>query len=172
MTYPLPADVGLANDNLRVYAFAQQVLGLVAESAMELLVDLPAKQYCTGGEAVYDCEQVAVTCTSMTTGMPGQDPAASVAGVPMSVPCDPVWSLSMEAAIVRCGPQIQRSGAVLADDLNASFQSVSADASVLLLAIDKLASSNLMGPVIATVTFVHPSGDMVPTVAYITAALP
>lgn len=167
MTGPLPVQ---SDDTTRVYDYAQSVLSLVNDAALELLVDLPTKQYATSGEAAYDCEQVAVTGVSLTTGLPASD--AQSLGIPTPIACTPVWSINFDITIVRCGPKVQRSGTVLADDLNSAFLRTSADIAVLIRAIDKLVTLRQFGNVIASMQMGPPQGDMVSTVATVTGALP
>lgn len=167
MTGPLPVQ---EDDATRVYDYAQNVLGFVNDAALELLIDLPTKQYATSGEAAYDCEQVAVTGISLTTGLPASD--VQSLGIPAPIECMPIWSINFDITIVRCGPKIQRNGTVLAEDLNTAFYRTSGDIAVLIRAIDKLVNYRQFGNVIASMQMGPPQGEMVSTVASVTGALP
>lgn len=167
MTGPLPVQT---DDTTRVYDYARSVLGFVNDAALELLVDLPTKQYSTSGEAAYDCEQVAVTGISLTTGLPASD--IQSLGIPSPIECMPVWSINFDITIVRCGPKMQRNGTVHAEDLNAAFLRTSQDIAILTRSIDKLVSHYQFGNVVASVQMGPPQGEMVSTVASVTGALP
>jgi hypothetical protein len=175
MTDPTPIDVGMQSDGTdsagisRVYTFANELLDFVNEAAMELIVDIPSRKFVTSGQAVYDCEQTSVTVTSLTMGLPGAEQAGMLTP---SVTCMPVWSVNLEAAIVRCGPGVQRNGTVSVDDLDSAFKTSSSDAAVLLVAADKLAAVHLFGNIIASITFAPSEGGMNATTMAITAALP
>lgn len=85
---------------------AQKLLDYVLAAALDDGVDLPVRRYVTAGQAVYDCEQVAVTMAVVTTGLPG---SATPGGTSIAS-CPLPWQIVLEAAIVRCAPPMADDG--------------------------------------------------------------
>lgn len=153
-----------------MFEFTQKVLQYVNEAALEAFVDLPGRQYTTSGAAVYDCEQVAVTAASLSTGFPGQ----GTPGIPVSSDCSPIWSIVLEIAIVRCAPEISpQTGMISVAKMNNTFLRSSKDAGVLMETVQKISADELnMASLAAGITTQGYNGNMVGTVARLTAALP
>jgi len=170
MSFPTATDLSYTDTGSRVYGYVQQVLTLVNTAATELEITLPTTQYVTSGEPVAGCEQVVVSGLSLATGMPASDPVSL--GLPVSTACMPMWSVILDASIVRCSAVPQRDGSYVPEDLDNSFQNCSTDIAVLLLTVESLVAGENLGKIIASVTIGAPMGGMVATTLHLTAALP
>jgi hypothetical protein len=141
---------------LRLFDEAERFLDLVIDAAAELGVDLPNKQYITTGEAVHDCEQVAVTLAAVSIGLPNMPPT----GInEVGNCCPPAWSMHLVVDIVRCVPTpIGSSGVVSADRLTESAEVFSQDTAILLDATAARQQNYLFGNLVAAVQYPPPSG--------------
>ena len=150
----------------RAYDYAKEVLTHVEESALSLLIDLPSSRYVTTGEPVYDCEQVVVTIVSLQTGLP----EGNQSGVPQTVDCSAPWSLVMDVGIVRCGPHLNRQGAIPHTALSEMTHVESLDSDILIDAINGIANESISS-VRAAITYGAYEGGYIATTMRLTAAL-
>lgn len=147
-----------------------RVLDAVEWAATELGVVLPDRRYATVGGAVYDCAQVSVSGLQIGPGLTG----ATAAGFADLVPCDPVWNMSVEIAIVRCanekpdGPRGELPPKV--EWVEADVEAMSADAAVLAEAASALSSDPAIvaGAPTVALQFTQPQGGLVAVSATIT----
>lgn len=157
------------------YDEAAKFLGYIVASAAEAVsldgrsdpVTLPDRQYVTAGQAVYDCEQVAVTMIQSTAGLPLQTTpgAGSINACPMPE------NLTLEVAIVRCSPTVGDNGAPPSvSKLNNHARTQARDADVLMAAVQKRVSERF-GTVGVTISFPPPSGGMSATLARVQVAI-
>jgi hypothetical protein len=146
-----------AEQKLRLFDEAERFLAKVNDAADELDVTLPDRQYITIGEAVFDCEQVAVTLGAVSIGLPNM-PQVGINEIGNC--CPPGWSMHLVVDIVRCVPQPVGSGTapVAADRMNASAAEFAADTAVLLDATAARMQDNLFGNLAATIQYPPPSG--------------
>lgn len=79
-----------------VVASMRRLLEEVGIAATAMSNDLPERQYVTTGGAVYDCAQVSVSATSITTGLADSPESGQAIGN-----CGPGWSVLLELSIVR-----------------------------------------------------------------------
>jgi hypothetical protein len=141
---------------LRLFDEAERFLDLVVDAATELGVTLPDKQYITVGEAVHDCEQVAVTLAAVSIGLPNM-PQTGINEIGNC--CPPAWSMHLAVDIVRCVPTpIGSSGVVSADRLTDSAEVFSQDTAILLDAASARQQNYLFGNLVAAVQYLPPSG--------------
>jgi hypothetical protein len=141
---------------LRLFDEAERFLDLVIDAAAALDVTLPGKQYITVGEAVYDCEQVAVTMMAVSIGLPNMPPV----GInEIGNCCPPGWSMHLAVDIVRCVPTpTGSSGVVSADRLTEAAEMFGQDAAVLLDATAARQQNYLFGNLVAAIQYPPPSG--------------
>ena len=139
----------------RVFAEASVFLQHIVDAADELVVALPDKQYVTAGEAVHDCEQVVVTMTEVTSGLPGL-PVQIIENCPLT------WTMAAIVDIARCGPKPTSTGTISADKLTEAARVHSADAAVLMNAANRRLTEKF-GGVGASIVFVIPEGGFIVT---------
>lgn len=159
-------------DTMRVYELGHRLMDAIRMAALDTGVALPDKQIVTSGEAVHDCELVAVTFINLVTGIPD---ASSGAGFPGSVSgggfCAPPWSATMQVEIVRCAP-VWDVEVVPQSLINDALIPVSMDANVIMRAINNLgATPQNFGDILGSMQFPPPAGGFVVTKAQITATL-
>ena len=141
------------------------LLDEIRNAAVELRVDLPARQYVTMGGSVFDCEQVTVSGMSIQTGVVG----AEGSGPDVIGSCPVVWNVTMEAAVVVCahettsGPRGQSVPST--SDIEADSESVSAGFGVLKRAVETVASSGRAGKLSCSVELGQPQGGLIAVVA-------
>ena len=158
----------LAPEVLGSYTEADKLLSYVLQAAMDASIDLPTRQYVTSGQAVYDCEQVAVTAVAATTGLPV---STTPGGSSLSGACPPGWQLTLELAIVRCCPvPAEDSTPPSAQQLSAHAKVQGGDTHILMAAADSRASERF-GNVTCVVSYPPPSGGLAATVARMTVAI-
>lgn len=139
----------MANDYL--YTLATDVLNSVVDRFTNEGIDLPERQYVTGGQVAIDCEQLVVEVMRVFTGLPGAE-------VVRPVDCAVPRSAEIRIWLIRCVPVVKDSGdAPSAGELDTSGKKLLTDGWVLtwgLLAeyrdgnflsqCDKLAIGNLL----------------------------
>jgi hypothetical protein len=169
MSYPTAGALDYTDTGNRVYNYVQQLLTVVNDAAVQLGLTLPACQYVTGGQAVFDTEQVAATGIQVTTGLPGAE------NMPLSIPlvanCMPPMNIQVRVSIVRClSPNA--GGQITTTVLDAAFLQTSRDFAVLLLATEMLVTTQLFGHMLFRVYMEPPEGGLSATTLLLTAALP
>lgn len=158
----------LAAEHIGTFSEADRLLGYIRAAALEASIDLPTKQYVTSGQAVHDCEQVAATVLTATTGMPA---SATPGGQGLSGACPPGWQVSIELAIVRCRPTPSESGAQpSAEKLSGHAKVQAGDTHILMSAADSRASERF-GQVTCAILYPPPSGKFAATIARLTVAV-
>jgi len=169
MSYPTPQTLDYLDTGNRIYNYVQQMLTIVNDAATELSLTLPTCQYVTGGQAVFDTEQVAITGIRVAPGLPGAE------NIPLNMPiapnCLPPINIQMRVSIVRCQTP-NRHGQVTPAQLNESFLATSQDFAVLMLATEMLVYSQVFGNMLFQVIMEPPSGGLTATTLLLTAALP
>lgn len=161
---------------LRLHSLANQVLTAATDEALDLSITLPGKRYVTTGQAVHDCEQVAVVATRIMTGIPDARTGMGFATAGGGNFCQPTLSVVLTLEIARCFPNIPeyngvRDGAKLSDAMKVQ----SGDAAVIFGAVERLVSASRLdnfGDINATINFPAPSGEFVVTIGTITIGLP
>jgi hypothetical protein len=164
----------LAPEESRIKALAERILAELELEALDLSVTLPAKRYVTVGQAVHDCEQVAVVAIRLMTG---RVDTATGMGLPGAQDCQPAWSVVFSLELVRCAPTLasSRDGVVAGPLLSAAMDMPSGDSAVIRGAVQRLTSSSNLynfGNVSCTINFPAPSGEMNVTVGTLTIGLP
>lgn len=166
-----PTDPGAGG--LRTFALAEQVLDAVVQAAMDQGVDLPAKRCVTVGQAVHDCEQVAVVITALNPGIPaggggglGFPGSASGAGF-----CAPPWSVVLTIEIVRCYDVMVINEIQPGEYITAAMKPPSRDAEVVMGAIDNISTTSFTN-VVPSIRFAPPSGGLIATIGNLTLGLP
>lgn len=134
----------------RVFAEAEKFLGYIVDAADELGVELPEKHVVTSGEAVHDCNQVVVTVTGIATGPPGAETF-------VLDNCPPMWTMSIDVDIVRCGLEPNNKGQVSVHKLTLAAEQSSADTAVLMNATNRKLNERF-GGLIASIVYLPPSG--------------
>lgn len=153
-------------------AGCRAVLAHVNSEAAKLGYALPTRQYSTVGGSVYDCEQTTVSAMSSAVGIVSPD------SNPMNLvgPCDPIWNVTYEVAIVRCaaetvtGPRGESPPTTAAIEIDTDGMS-SAYAVLLNVAETMAAADDGVGRVTANVVFGQPEGGLIATVMTLTANL-
>lgn len=162
----------VSSDGLRTYNLAATILSLVENAALGLSVTLPPKRIVTSGEAVFDCELVAVTAMSLSIGIPD---SASGGAIPVSGFCGLSWTAAFDVDIVRCVPlwKMDRNGVVAAEQINDVLPGTSADAEVLMETVTALSGlPENFGDVVCSISFPPPVGGFGSVRASIQAVLP
>lgn len=164
----MPLPIGLSPDVLGSYTEADKLLGYIRDSALDASIDLPARQYVTAGQAAYDCEQVAVTMTAATTGLPV---STVPGGTSLSGACPPGWQLVIELAIVRCCPTPAGDGTPpSAKQLSDHAKIQGVDTHILMDSADRRAQERF-GNVTCMISYPPPSGGLAATVARLSVAI-
>lgn len=155
-----------------VTAALRTLLDRVVEAAVAAGIELPERRYVTTGGAVYDCAQVTVSSNSVSMGLAG-DPNIP----PGYGPCAPGWTSAFELAIIRPASEAPRGrrGTVAPDVscIEADTERASADASVLVAAVEKSAggATGEYGVVPASIQFGEVAGGLTAVVLSVTLNL-
>lgn len=157
------------SEGLRLYELGHRMMSSLQMAALDLGIALPDKKIVTSGEAVHDCELVAVTFLSLITGIPD---ARTGLGFPGSASgCSPTWSAVMTVEIARCAP-VWEAEVVPAKAIDDALIPVSLDTAVIMRAINNLGSTpENFGNITANMAFPPPAGGFVVTKAQITATM-
>lgn len=152
-----------------VYDAAQTVLTSIETAATALSATLPDRRFVNTGGTVYDCESVAVTLVSSTTGL--VDPTGEHPGTAFN-PRGPVWQLTLGLAIVRCAAErpTGRRGDGIPDvaDIEQDASASSQDAAILIQAVDSLLGDDAQAGVNLEVTFNQTEGGLFAVTANLT----
>lgn len=158
----------LAPEVIGTFTEGQKLLDYVLAAALDASIELPAKRYVTSGQAVHDCEQVAATVLTATTGLPA---SATPGGQGLSGACPPGWQVSIELAIVRCRPMMNDDGTQpSAEKLTAHAQVQGGDTHILMTAADSRAQERF-GQVTCFIQYPPPNGKFAATIARLTVAV-
>lgn len=150
-------------DSLELGAFdeASKLLDYAVSAALDNQIGIPALQFVTQGQAVWDCEQVSATMVSVSTGLPG----STRPGAQAIVNCPLTWQVTVELAIVRCQVAAvgQDGSPPNASQLLADARQSAADTLILQSAASSRASEQF-GGVVCSISYPAPSGEFTATV--------
>lgn len=100
---------------------------MVAHLSADPTFVMPTRQYITGGDVAFDCDQIVVAGVRIFPGAPG----APAAGRTQAFS---VWSLEAQVIVVRCAPMSESGQPPLASQLTAYGDIVMADGGALIRA--------------------------------------
>lgn len=162
------SDLQVSDDAKSLLLLLDNILETTVDIFGSARMPIPAKQFWTVGEAVYDCEQVSVTLGQVYLGRPGDE-----ATEPRQ--CTDPRSAVVDIAIVRCVPVGVNGKPPTAQKIQQGAEMSAVDAYLLLDSLsqyDNWADQHRGLGVIATVSVPPPSGGMQAVVMTLTVAIP
>lgn len=150
----------------RLTLAVEAVLAAVVDAAGDLGVTIPGRQLTSVGSIPYDCPQVAVYATQITTGAP--ESRSGVGTYPNHGANVTLYQVSMVIAIVRDTQEIPTGAHGTVAPAPATYLSnltqASGDAAVLIRAANALAEGDIgVGASTRQVTLAAPSGAVIAT---------